>query len=333
MSESKYINPSLPLTDLHRHLEGSMRLSTVIEICHEHQLPLPAWDLPGLQKAVWIDKPVEDIVTIFPKFDLLRQVFVSEDAIRRVTMECLEDAAREGLDYVEIRFSPYFMAELHKLSPRSVTAAVCEAWEESRHSLPVGSRLIVILSRTYGPDICAVELDCAVAYRERGVAGVDLAGDEKRWPARLFEELFQKAREVGLKVTAHAGEFAGAESIRETIMKLKPQRLGHAVRAVDDPALMDEIARLGIAVECCPTSNYLTATIPDLQDHPLPIFLQHGIIATLNTDDPSLMGGLQIEDEYRIAAEEMGLGRVELDRVQMNGLEAAFLDDAKKTGY
>ena len=324
MSDLKYINPSLPLTDLHRHLEGSLRLSTVSEISQEHQLPLPAWDLSGLQKAVWIDQPATDIVTIFPKFDLMRQIFVDEDTIRRVTVECLEDAAREGLDYVELRFSPYFMAELHQLSPLSVTAAVCEAWQESRRSLTIDSRLIVILSRTYGPDNCAVELDCALVNRDRGVVGVDLAGDEMRWPAKLFEGLFQKAHHVGLKATAHAGEFAGVESIRETIAKLKPQRLGHAVRAVDDPALMDEIARLGIAVECCPTSNYLTATIADMHDHPLPLFLKHGICATLNTDDPSLMGGLTIQEEYRHAAEDMGLSPQQLETIQANGMKAAF---------
>ena len=173
-------------------------------------------------------------------------------------------------------------------------------------------------------------MDCALANRERGVAGVDLAGDEKRWPAHLFAKEFDRAREAGLPITAHAGEFAGADSIRETIDALHPQRLGHAVRAVDDPHLMDEIARKGIAFECCPTSNYLTASIPGLKDHPLPVFLKHGIKATLNTDDPSFMGGLTIGQEYQNVMDSMGLSRKELGQIQRNGLEAAFINADEK---
>jgi adenosine deaminase len=324
MIPTEFINSTLPLTDLHRHLEGSVRLATVLEISRQYGQSLPAWNLAGLQEAVWIEQPAADIVTILPKFDLLRQIFVNEEVIRRVTHECLEDAAAEGLTHVELRFSPYFMAEIHGLSPMAVTAAVCEAWQENHGRFAMTSNLILILSRTYGPGICSQEMDCALQYHHQGIVGVDLAGDEKRWPAKLFEEEFRKAQHAGLNVTAHAGEFAGTESIRETITSLKPQRLGHAVRAMDDPDLMDEIARLKIAVECCPTSNYLTACIPNLAGHPLPMFLEHGICATLNTDDPALMGGLTIQDEYRHAAMDMGLTKRQLDTVQLNGSMAAF---------
>ena len=330
MNDTIALDPSLPIVDLHRHLEGSMRLTTAIDVCREHNLTLPAWDLPGLQKAVWIDQPVSDIIQIFPRFDTLRQTFVNETICRRVTTECLEDAAQEGLDYLELRFSPYFMAEIHHLSPMAVTASVCEAWQDSLQGLLITSRLIVILSRTYGPEICTIEMDCALANKDRGVAGVDLAGDEKRWPAHLFAQEFDRAREAGLSITAHAGEFAGADSIRETIDALHPQRLGHAVRAVDDPHLMDEIARKGIAIECCPTSNYLTASIPNLKDHPIPVFLKHGIKATLNTDDPSFMGGLTIGQEYQNVMDSVGLTRKELGQIQRNGLEAAFINADEK---
>jgi adenosine deaminase len=324
MIPDEFINPALPLTDLHRHLEGSVRLTTVLEISRQYGQSLPAWDLPGLQKNVWIEQPAADIITIFPKFDLLRQIFVNLEVVRRVTRECLEDAAVEGLTHVELRFSPHFMAEIHGLSPLDVTAAVCEAWQENHDRFTMTSNLIVILSRTYGPEICAQEMDCALSYHGQGVAGVDLAGDEMRWPARLFADEFRKAHYAGLKVTAHAGEFAGADSIRETIVNLKPRRLGHAVRAMDDPTLMDEITRMNIAVECCPTSNYLTATIPHLSNHPLPMFLEHGICATLNTDDPSLMGSLTIQDEYRHAALDMGLTAGQLETIQMNGAKVSF---------
>ena len=330
MNKCTSINSSLPIVDLHRHLEGSMRLTTAIEVCRKHNLVLPAWNLPDLQKAIWIDQPVSDIIQIFPRFDMLRQSFVDEEVCRRVTTECLEDAIQEGLDYVELRFSPYFIAELHQLSPLAVTASVCEAWQESIQNLPIVSRLIVVLSRTYGPEICSIEMDCALANKDNGVVGVDLAGDEKRWPAYLFKTEFDRARAAGLMITAHAGEFAGADSIRETIKILQPQRLGHAVRAVDDPRLMDEIAKKGIVIECCPTSNYLTATIHSLKDHPLPVFLKYRIKATLNTDDLTFMGNLTIQKEYQNAKDQMGLSTTELEQVQVNGLEAAFLSVEEK---
>jgi adenosine deaminase len=324
------LNPELPVVDLHRHLEGAMRLTTVMDVCRKHGLDLPSWNLSDLQKAVWIDRPVSDIIQIFPRFDLLRQAFVDESVCRRVTIECLEDAVEEGLDYLELRFSPYFMAEPNNLSPMAVTAAVCEGWQESIQHLPITARLIVILTRTYGPELCSVEMDCALAYKYRGVAGIDLAGDEKRWPSHLFKQEFDRARDAGLFITAHAGEFAGADSIRETINVLHPQRLGHAVRAVDDPSLIDEIAKSGIAIECCPSSNFLTGSIPSLQDHPLPVFLKHGIKATINTDDPSFMGDLTIGQEYQKAMIVIGLTRSELDQIQRNGLDAAFIQPDEK---
>jgi len=324
MSDTSIIQKSLPLVDLHRHLEGSLRISTVLEVCREQNLPLPGETLAELQQAAWIWEPVRDIVTIFPKFDLLRQIFTSEAVIHRAVREFLEDAEREGLTHVECRFSPYFMGELHGLSAMAVTGAVVEAWQEEHRKYAMSSSLIVILSRTYGPEICAQEMDCALAYRGRGVVGVDLAGDEMRQPARNFEHLFDQAHQAGLRVTAHAGEFAGAESIRETLRCLRPDRLGHAVRAVDDAHLMDELAGAGVAVECCLTSNYLTGTIPSMREHPLPVFLEHGIRATLNTDDPALMGDLTIQQEYQHAA-EMGLSAEQLAQVQVNGQAAAFL--------
>ncbi len=324
------ISPDLPLVDLHRHLEGSIRLSSVLDLSRRHGLTAPAASLDELRRRVWITETHTDILEIMPRFDVLRGVLVDYDACRQVTWECIEDAARQGLDYVEVRFSPLFMAEPHDLQPLSVAAAVCEAWQEARGQLPILARLVVILSRTYGPQACEIELQAALAYRERGVAGLDLAGDEARHPAGQFAPLFRRAREAGLRLTAHAGEFAGAESVRQTVLELGVERLGHAVRAIDDPAVLDLLAERGIAIECCPTSNVLTGSVPDYAEHPLPLFLQHGLRATLNTDDPSLMSEITLDHEYLVAQEHMGLDDQQLRLVQENGLQAAFLSDAER---
>ncbi|MGA9397007.1 MAG: adenosine deaminase, partial [Anaerolineaceae bacterium] len=324
------IDPKLPLVDLHRHLEGSIRLNTVMELSKKHGLPLPEGGLAGLQTAVWMNEPTSDILKIMPKFDILRQVFVDYDVCRRVTYECIEDAVQEGLDYVELRFSPLFMAELHQLDAMSVTAAVCEAWQEADRQFPLRARLIAILSRTYGPEVCLQELKPALAYREKGIVGLDLAGDEARWPAHLFSDHFNQARAAGLKLTAHAGEFAGAESVRETIETLSPNRLGHAVHAVDDPAVMDLIAEKDITIESCPTSNYFTCSVPSYKKHPLPIFLINNLQVTLNADDPTLFGGIPVRHEYELAEREMGISTKHLGKMQMDGLKAAFLSSEQK---
>ncbi len=184
----------------------------------------------------------------------------------------------------------------------------------------------MILSRTYGPEACQVELEAALKFARSGVVGIDLAGDEARHPAAQFRPHFQQARQAGLRLTAHAGEFAGAASVKETILELQPDRLGHAVHAADDPAVMDLLAASGIAVECCPTSNLLTGAVKDLRSHPLPLFLRQGVCATINTDDPGLFGGITLEHEYCLASEEMGLTDADLARVQENGRKAAFTD-------
>lgn len=324
------LDPEIPLVDLHRHLEGSIRLQTVLDLSHKHNLPLPAWDLPGLSKAIYVSQPFADILEILPCFNLLTQVIVDYEACRRITLECLEDAAREGLDYVEVRFSPLFMAEPHDLDPLSVTSVVCEAWQEAQSLYPVKSSLIVILSRTYGPEACETELEAALAYRQSGVTGLDLAGDEARHPASQFVRHFERARQAGLRLTAHAGEFDGAESVRQTVLQLAPERLGHAVHAADDPAVLDLLAEKQVAIECCPTSNYYTTAVPRLAAHPLPLFLARGLCATLNTDDPSLFHSIDVAHEYRLARDEMGLSPAGLRQIQRNGLQAAFLTEEER---
>ncbi len=323
------IDRTIPLVELHRHLEGSVRLGTVIELSMQHGLHLPTSDLEQLKTFAYLLEPTADMIDILPRFGLFTQVFTNYEACKRITRECLEDAMQEGVDYVELRFSPLFMAETHGLDPMSVTSAVCDAWQEASTILPIQSKLIVIMSRTYGPEACKIELEAALANRDRGIAAVDLAGDEARFPASLFERHFRRAKDAGLRLIAHAGEFRGHESVREAVEVLKVERLGHAVHAADDEATMDLLLERNVAVECCPTSNYYTCAVSSLETHPLPQFLAHGVCATINTDDPSLFRNIRLEDEYGLAAARMGLGAAELLQIQANGLKAAFLEQSE----
>jgi adenosine deaminase len=313
-----------PLVELHRHLDGNVRIETVIDLCRRHGLELPAWTVEELRPHVQILEREPSLVHFIAKFELLRRAMVDYDAARRIVRENLEDAAREGIDYIELRFSPYFMAETHGLDPFGVVDAVCDGLEEGLAALPVQAKLIGIIARNYGPEIGKIELAAAIRGRERGVVALDLAGDEAHYPGELFVRHFQEAREAGLRTLAHAGEAAGAESVRQAVLGLGAERIGHGIRAIEDPAVLDLLAERSIPLEVCPTSNLHTSTVRDYRSHPLPALLRRRIRCTLNTDDPSI-SGLDLAHEYRVASEELGLSAAEIRRMQETAVEAAFL--------
>lgn len=318
-----------PLVELHRHLDGNVRVETVLDLCRRHGLELPAWTVEELRPHVQILEREPSLVHFIAKFELLRRAMVDYDAVRRIVRENLEDAAREGIDYIELRFSPWFMSETHGLDPFGVVDAVCDALEEGRGTVPVKAKLIGIIARNYGPEIGRVELAAAIRGRERGVVALDLAGDEAGYPGELFVRHFQEAREAGLHTIAHAGEAAGAESVRQAVLGLSAERIGHGIRAIEDPAVLDLLAEREIPLEVCPTSNLHTSTVPDYHSHPLPALLRRGIRCTLNTDDPSI-SGLDLAHEYRVASEELGLSEAEIRRLQETAVEAAFLTPAER---
>ncbi|MGB9724035.1 MAG: adenosine deaminase [Chloroflexia bacterium] len=317
----------LPLVDLHRHLDGNVRLRTIWEVARKKGLPLPAATPEGLRLFIQVSEPIPSLPEFFKRFALLQQTFVDYETVYRIARENLEDAVAEGLDYVELRFSPLFMAEVHHLKPREITRAICQAVSDST-DLPIRANLIVIMSRQFGPLGCQEELEAALAWAGRGVVALDLAGDEAGYPGHLFVEHFRRARAAGLHTIAHAGEASGPESVRQAVEELGAERLGHAVRAAEDPALLDLLAERGIAVESCLTSNLQTLTVRTLAEHPLPRFLRHGIRVTLNTDDP-VISGIDLPHEYRLL-QEMDLTPEEVRRIRLNGVEAAFLSPEEK---
>ena len=328
-SPSPYPLPGQPVVELHRHLDGNVRLGTILDLARRHGLELPAWTPEGLRPHVQMTGAGPDLLAFLAKLDLLRHVMVDYDAVGRIVRENLEDAAAEGIDHIELRFSPYFMAEPHGLDPHRVAEVVCEAVAAARDTVPVSAKLIGIVSRTYGPDTGWIEVEAAVRCRDHGVVALDLAGDEANFPGELFVPHFRRAREAGLHTIAHAGEAAGAASVRQAVEGLGAERVGHGIRATEDPAVLDLLAERGVALEVCPTSNLQTSTVASYREHPLATFLERGLAATLSTDDPAI-SGIDLPHEYRVAREEMGLGEAALARLQANALAAAFLDDAER---
>lgn len=319
-----------PLAELHRHLDGNVRLETILDLGRKHGIPLPADDVEGLRPHVQVTTPQPGIMAFVSKFRWMREVMVDYDACRRIAYENVEDAYRQGIDYIELRFSPWFMAEVHRLDPVGVVRAVCEGVSQGMEDFPVKVKLIGIISRHYGPEIGFKELDAILKGRdEELLVAVDLAGDEANYPGELFVEHFRKVRDAGLHVTVHAGEAAGPESVRQAVLELGAERIGHGIASIRDPSVMDLLAERGIGLEICPTSNVQTSVVPSYEEHPLPTFLRKGLLVTLNTDDPGI-SNVDIEHEYRVAQERMGLTGEDLRRIQENAIKVAFMTDEER---
>jgi adenosine deaminase len=322
------LDPTLPVVEIHRHLDGNIRLETILDLARQHNIALPAEDVEGLRPYVQVTEPQPGVMAFISKFKWPMAVLVDAEACRRVAYENVGDAKREGIDYIELRFSPWFMAETNHLDPALVVEAVVDGTEAGERDFGVKARLIGILSRTYGAETANKELE-ALLSQSSHITALDLAGDEANFPPEWFKGQFRRARENGWHITVHAGEIMGAYSIWHALHDLEAERIGHALSAVEDPTLMDYLAEHQIGIENCLSSNVQTSCVHDFASHPLKIFLEHGMCATISTDDPGI-SGIDLAHEYNIAAPKAGLSTAQIRQLQVNALEAAFISDEEK---
>ncbi|WP_407331879.1 adenosine deaminase [Enterovibrio sp. 27052020O] len=318
----------LPLTDLHRHLDGNIRINTILELGQKFGMSLPAETIETLRPHVQVMSNEPDLVGFLSKLDWGVAVLGDLDAVRRVAYENVEDALNARIDYAELRFSPYYMAMKHNLPVQGVVEAVIDGVQAGSRDYGVKTNLTGIMSRTFGVEACMQELDALLALKQHLIA-IDLAGDELGQPGHQFNDHFAKVRKANLNVTVHAGEAAGADSMWQAINELGATRIGHGVKAIEDPALMEYLAKHRIGIETALTSNVQTSTVESLESHPIKQFLSHGILASLNTDDPAV-SGIELPYEYEVAAPQVGLTPEQITLLQQNGLEIAYLSDSEK---
>lgn len=323
------ISKDLPLTDIHRHLDGNVRIQTILDLGRQFNIALPGNEIETLRPHVQIIETEPSLVAFLSKLDWGCAVLGDLDACRRIAYENVEDALYAQIDYAELRFSPYYMAMKHQLPLQGVVEAVIDGVRAGSRDFKVKTNLIGIMSRSFGTQACQQELDALLSNKQHLVA-IDLAGDELGQPGELFVPHFTQVRDAGLRVTVHAGEAAGAESMWQAIKELGAERIGHGVKAIDDPKLMDYLVEYRIGIESCLTSNIQTSTVDKLINHPIKQFLDHGVLASLNTDDPAVEG-IELPHEYEIAAPQAGLSQAQIRQAQINGLEIAFLSDQRET--
>ncbi len=321
-------DPTLVLTDLHRHLDGSVRPETVLDLGRRFNVSLPAQTLSALRPYLQVTDRCPSVEALLAKLDYQVAVLGDLNAVHRVARENVEDLALEGVDYAELRFSPAYMAGPHGLPLEGVVEAVIDGVQSAARATGVKVNLIGILCRGEGQDACHRELDAILSQRDHFVA-CDLAGDEEGYPGTLFVDHFRRVRDAGLNVTIHAGEPGPPSSIWQAVQALGATRLGHATTAVEDPRLMAFLAEQGIGIESCPTSNVHANSVADYPAHPIRQFVEAGITVCLNTDDPGVSAN-SVPFEYRMARERIGLTDQQLRQIQHNGLALAFLSDGER---
>jgi adenosine deaminase len=322
------IDPNIPLVDLHRHLDGNIDPETIWDLAHKYGVSLPADSLEGLRSFTQIHDKTSDLLAFLAKLDWGVAVLGDLDACYRVAYENLVNAKLHGLDYVELRFSPFFMGRAFNLPLPDLVEAIADGVKAGIADTGVSANLIGILSRTFGVESCQNELEALLIHKDKIVA-LDLAGDELNYPASLFERHFKHARDAGWDISVHAGEADGPSSIWNAIKLLGATRIGHGVSAIHDNKLIDYMLEHNIVIESCPTSNYQTATVSDLSVHPLPHFLKAGLKVTLNTDDPGV-SNIDIRHEYEVAHKVLGISQSDLSLIQRHGIDAAFISLTEK---
>jgi adenosine deaminase len=320
---------NLPKIDLHRHLEGSLRLSTLAEIAQEHAVDLPSWSLEELRPYVQVvDGDPYSFQDFLAKFKLLRKFYSSREAVLRVASEAVADAAADNVRYLELRFNPVALGHNQGFSFEDVTDWVIEATTEAQRKYNIEVRLIVQMGR-HEPQYAPLLAEIAAARQDRGIVGIDLAGDEVTFTAAKFVQVFQRAKAQGLHITVHAAEAGPATNIIEAIKELGAERIGHGVQARGNDKVIELLRSQRITLEMCPTSNLQTGVIPKFSQHPLFAFHQLGIPVTINTDDPSI-SNTTLTDEFLVANRGIGVPFRDLRHMTLNAAEAAFLPQPEK---
>ena len=305
-----------------------MRTATILDIAREHGLELPAHDEETLNPYVKVYDQRTDLQAVLDAFAIAQRSFASPGAVERIAWELFQDAAAQNIKLFELRFSPDWAFSGHSLDWDEAFEGILRAGERAEGELDIVIGNIAITSRTLGPESCDRTVDWAIRQGDR-IQGIDLADGERAFPPGLFVEPVRRAREAGLKVTVHTGEDTPASAVVDTIETLEPDRIGHGIHVIDDPAAVELVLDRGIPLEVNPWSNHLTNSVPRIEDHPLKRLFDLGVKTTLNSDDPELLD-TNLNNEYRIAHEILGMSLDELARCNRYALECSFIPEAKK---
>ncbi len=317
-----------PKVELHRHLEGSLRLETLREIAQAHGIAVEEHRPLDMRVQVMEKEPFT-AANFLSKFSTLRLFYRSPEVITRVTREAVEDAARDNVRYMELRFTPVALSRVEDFPLADVMDWVIEAARQAGEEYGLPTRLIASVNRHESTALAEKVAQLSIDRMHKGIVGLDLAGNEADFPAAPFAPLFREARQAGLRVTVHAGEWGGAENVRQAIEEMSAERIGHGVRVLEDPGVAHLARECGTTFEVCITSNYQSGVVAALTQHPLPRMLAAGLRVTINTDDPSV-SRITLSDEFRVAGESLGMSDEALRHMVLTAAQNAFLPPAER---
>ena len=321
---------ALPKIELHRHLEGSLRLETMLDIARSHGITIPT-NITQLSQLVQVQTGEPPTYQNFlAKFTTLRMFYRSPDVIHRITREAVEDAAKDNIRYMELRFTPVALSRAERFPLEDVTDWVCESAQAAAREFGVMVRLITSVNRHEDPALAEQVAWLSAARASKGIIGLDLAGSEAEFSTQPFVGIFHEAQQAGLHLTIHAGEWAGASSVRDALLNLNAERIGHGIRVLEDPSVVALARERQTPFEVCLTSNYQTGVVPALEITPLMEMLHEGLNITLGTDDPSI-SQITLTDEYRLACNELGMPQQQLKERVLAAAQAAFLPEPEQT--
>jgi len=318
----------LPKTEIHIHLEGSIRTQTIIVIAKEYNLKLPAYEVAELDKHVKVLDQMRDLRAVLEAFAIFQNSITSPEVVERIAWELFEDAARQNIRLFEVRFSPDWAFHGHNLDWDACLEGLLRARERAERTFEMVIGYIAITSRSMGPESCVKTVDWAI--RNKGhILGIDLADAEDEHPIREFVAPVMKAKEAGLKVTVHSGENTPASAVVDTIQAVGPDRIGHGIHIIEDMDAVELVKERGITLEVNPWSNYLTNSVRTIEEHPLKKLFDLGVRVTINSDDPEVLE-TNLNNEYRIAHEILGMSMQDIATCNRYAYEASFLPETAK---
>ncbi len=313
---------ALPKTDLHVHLDGSLRTETMIELAREYGKPLPAWEPDALRDHMVV-ADARNLVDYLARFEITLSVLQTADALERAAYELAADSAKENVRYVEVRYSPVLNTR-EGLSLEEAVEAPLRGLRRAERDFGIRTGVIICALRHMEPEVSLRLADLAVQFRGRGVVAFDLAGPEDQYPPKRHLEAFRRVSKANLALTIHAGEAYGPESIGQAIHTCGARRIGHGTTLIRDDVLLEYVRDFRIPIEVCLTSNAQTRAVPHLEDHPARAYYERGVTITLSTDN-RLMSGTTVTDEFMIAHEKLGLDWDALCDIARMGFDSAFL--------
>jgi adenosine deaminase len=310
-------------TELHRHLDISLRLTTLFRLVRERSLVPDSMTLEQFREKIILTRPLSDLSAVIETFSIFQQIYDKAEVLETVSYEVVEDCFNEGTRKVELRFSPSFISRVSGMGWDVALAAIQRGVARAQATYPgIQVGLLCIATREFSPEVRkTVEFFLG---NTKSFVGFDLAGNESDFPSHHFKDTFKPLRDVGARITVHAGEAAGPENVWESIEMLGAQRIGHGIASIRDPKLMDLLAKRSICLETCPTSNWLTQCVPTLEEHPLPRLLRAGVPVSINTDDPGVFD-VTLPSEMEVCRKQMGMTDAEIDACMAHAERASFI--------